>query len=134
MQWGEPNETAPVKKHYDFSKARANPYLRRLKRAGTRRPEAPAVPVRYVALSVVRAHLSRWLVRAASERVVITRRGRPAGMLIGFGTNEEGLLRSDADGGQAPTRESGLRPEYDFRRMKGAVRGKYARKPRPRPK
>lgn len=123
-----------MKKHHDFSKARANPYLRRLKRAGTRRPEASVVPVRYVALSEVRAHLSRWLVRAASERVVITRRGRPAGMLIGFGTDEEGLQRGEADPRQASARERDLRPAYDFGRLKGAVRGKYARKLRARPK
>lgn len=123
-----------MKKRYDFSKARANPYLRRLERAGTRRPEAPAVRVRYVALSEVKARLGRWLVRAASVRVVITRRGRAAGVLIGFGTADEGRERDEADAGRASARESDLQPEYDFGRMKGAVRGKYAGRLRARPK
>ncbi len=42
-----------------------------------------------VALSEVKDDLSRYLRLAAGEDVVITRRGKPAGVLIGFKTEEE---------------------------------------------
>jgi prevent-host-death family protein len=37
----------------------------------------------------VKDDLSRYLRLAASEEVVITRHGRPAGVLIGFGSEED---------------------------------------------
>lgn len=42
-----------------------------------------------VALAKVKDDLSRYLRMAESEEVVITRHGRPAGVLIGFGTEED---------------------------------------------
>ena len=43
---------------------------------------------RRVALAKVKDDLSRYLRLAESEEVVITRHGRPAGVLIGFGSEE----------------------------------------------
>ena len=45
--------------------------------------------MRRVALSEVRNDLSKYLRLAESEEVVITRHGKPAGVLIGFKTEEE---------------------------------------------
>lgn len=42
-----------------------------------------------VALAKVKDDLSRYLHQAESEEVVITRHGRPAGVLIGFGSEED---------------------------------------------
>ena len=42
-----------------------------------------------VALSDVKDDLSRYLRMAEKEAIVITRQGRPAGVLVGFGTEEE---------------------------------------------
>lgn len=42
-----------------------------------------------VALADVKDHLSRYLRDAAREEVVITRHGRPAGVLIGFETEDD---------------------------------------------
>jgi prevent-host-death family protein len=42
-----------------------------------------------VALAKVKDDLSRYLRMAESEEVLITRHGRPAGVLIGFGTEED---------------------------------------------
>jgi len=42
-----------------------------------------------VALSSVKDDLSRYLRLAEKERIVITRHGKPAGVLIGFKTEEE---------------------------------------------
>jgi prevent-host-death family protein len=42
-----------------------------------------------VALSEVKDELSRYLRLAAGEEVVITRHGKPAGVLIGFKSEEE---------------------------------------------
>jgi prevent-host-death family protein len=44
---------------------------------------------RRVALAKVKDDLSRYLRMAESEEVVITRHGRPAGVLIGFGSEED---------------------------------------------
>src|SRR5512139_4283230 len=44
---------------------------------------------RRVALAKVKDDLSRYLRMAESEEVVITRHGRPAGVLIGFGTEDD---------------------------------------------
>src|SRR3989442_14796878 len=43
-------------------------------------------PVRQVALAEVKDDLSRFLRLAESEEIVITRHGKPAGVLIGFGS------------------------------------------------
>ena len=57
----------------------------RRKRGSTSRAPQP----RRVALAKVKDDLSRYLRMAESEEVVITRHGRPAGVLIGFGTEED---------------------------------------------
>ena len=44
---------------------------------------------RRVALAKVKDDLSRYLRLAESREVLITRHGRPAGVLIGFGTEED---------------------------------------------
>src|SRR5574341_975491 len=46
-------------------------------------------PVRQVALSEVKDDLSRFLRLAESEEILITRHGRPAGVLIGFESEED---------------------------------------------
>jgi prevent-host-death family protein len=45
--------------------------------------------VRRVALAQVKDDLSRYLRLAVSEEIVITRHGRPAGVLIGFESEED---------------------------------------------
>lgn len=45
--------------------------------------------VRQAALAEVKNDLSRFLRLAESEEIVITRHGRPAGVLIGFETEED---------------------------------------------
>jgi len=45
--------------------------------------------VREVALSVVKDDLSRYLREAERQPVVITRHGKAAGVLIGFGSEED---------------------------------------------
>jgi prevent-host-death family protein len=42
-----------------------------------------------VALSDVKDHLSEYLDMAEKEEVIITRHGKPAGILIGFGSEED---------------------------------------------
>ena len=42
-----------------------------------------------VALSDVKDHLSEYLDLAEKEEVIVTRHGRPAGVLIGFATEED---------------------------------------------
>lgn len=42
-----------------------------------------------MALAKVKDDLSRYLRMAANEEIVITRHGRPAGVLIGFETEED---------------------------------------------
>jgi prevent-host-death family protein len=42
-----------------------------------------------VALSEVKDDLSKYLHLAEKERIVITRHGKPAGVLIGFGDEED---------------------------------------------
>jgi len=46
-------------------------------------------PMRQVALAEVKDDLSRFLRLAESEEIVITRHGKPAGILIGFGSEED---------------------------------------------
>ena len=45
--------------------------------------------VREVALAEVKDDLSRFLRLAESEEILITRHGKPAGVLIGFGSDED---------------------------------------------
>lgn len=42
-----------------------------------------------MALAAVKNDLSRYLRLAVDEEIVITRHGRPAGILIGFGSDED---------------------------------------------
>ncbi len=42
-----------------------------------------------VALADVKDHLSRYLNEAGKEQIVITRHGKPAGVLIGFETEDD---------------------------------------------
>lgn len=60
-------------------------------RRGTRRTGSVAMAprTRRVALEEMKDHFSRYLKRAASEEILITRRGRPAGLLIGFESEED---------------------------------------------
>jgi prevent-host-death family protein len=51
--------------------------------------------VKEVPLSEVKDDLSRYLREAETQEIVITRHGRPAGILIGF-ESEEGLVRISA--------------------------------------
>jgi prevent-host-death family protein len=44
---------------------------------------------RQIALAKVKDDLSRYLRQAANEEIVITRHGRPAGVLIGFGSEDD---------------------------------------------
>src|SRR5208337_988934 len=46
-------------------------------------------PMRQVALAEVKDDLSRFLRLAESEEIVITRHGKPAGVLIGFESEED---------------------------------------------
>ena len=46
-------------------------------------------PVRQVAVAEVKDDLSRFLRLAASQEILITRHGRPAGVLIGFESEED---------------------------------------------
>src|SRR5229473_2087219 len=61
----------------------------------SRRPKRPAGlppvgrPVRQAALAEVKDDLSRFLRLAETQEIVITRHGRPAGVLIGFGTEDD---------------------------------------------
>ena len=45
--------------------------------------------MRRVALSDVKDDLSKYLRLAEDERIVITRHGKPAGVLVGFGSEED---------------------------------------------
>lgn len=47
--------------------------------------------MRRVPLSEIRGDLSRFLREAEGEVIVITRNGKPAGLLIGFGSEEDWL-------------------------------------------
>src|SRR5213592_2865987 len=56
-----------------------------------RRAGSPSTerPMRRVALAEVKDDLSRFLRLAESEEIVITRHGKPAGILIGFASEED---------------------------------------------
>jgi prevent-host-death family protein len=47
--------------------------------------------VRRVPLSEIKDDLSRFLREAEGEEIVITRNGKPAGVLIGFGSDDDWL-------------------------------------------
>lgn len=68
-------------------KSKSSPSSRRPKRTPASTSRAPQP--RRVALAKVKDDLSRYLRLAESEEVVITRHGRPAGVLIGFGSEED---------------------------------------------
>ena len=59
---------------------------KRKRRLGSRK-KAPQV--RAVALAQVKDDLSKYLRLAAQEEIVITRHGRPAGVLIGFASDDD---------------------------------------------
>lgn len=74
-----------------------------------------------VALSEVKDQLSRYLHEAEDEEVVITRHGRPAGVLIGFAgeddwfdyqlENDPAFLRRVREARESLRREEGVRLE-----------------------
>ena len=45
--------------------------------------------MKQVAFAEIRDHLSRYLVEAGEEQIVITRHGKPAGVLTGFATEDD---------------------------------------------
>jgi prevent-host-death family protein len=45
--------------------------------------------MRQVAFAEVKDHLSRYLVEASEEQIVITKHGKPAGVLTGFATEDD---------------------------------------------
>src|SRR5262245_15228690 len=73
--------TSPTRKSTSSRSSRRT----RRKRGSTTRVPQP----RRVALAKVKDDLSRYLRLAAGEEIVITRHGRPAGVLIGFRTEED---------------------------------------------
>ena len=68
-------------------KSESSPSSRRpkRKRGSTKRAPQP----KRVALAKMKDDLSKYLRLAASEEIVITRHGRPAGVLIGFESEED---------------------------------------------
>jgi prevent-host-death family protein len=46
-------------------------------------------PMKKVALSEVKDDLSKYLRIAESEEIIITRHGKPAGVLVGFGSEDD---------------------------------------------
>ena len=69
--------------------SRSSRSSRKLKpRAGSPRTERP---VRQAALAEVKDDLSRFLRLAESEEILITRHGKPAGVLIGFESEDDWL-------------------------------------------
>ena len=45
--------------------------------------------MRQVAFAEVKDHLSKYLVEAGAEQIVITKHGKPAGVLIGFASEDD---------------------------------------------
>lgn len=45
--------------------------------------------MKQVSLAEFRDHLSRYLVEAEKEQIVVTRHGKPAGVLMGFATDDD---------------------------------------------
>jgi len=62
---------------------------RRRKPGFISKPRQPKTGPRAVALAEVKDDLSKFLRLAAEEEIVITRHGRPAGVLIGFASEDD---------------------------------------------
>src|SRR5213593_160974 len=60
-----------------------------LKRGLTSRGRQPRPRPRAVALAEIKDDLSKYLRLAVNEEIVITRHGRPAGILIGFASEDD---------------------------------------------
>ena len=60
-----------------------------LKRGSTSKGRQPPTRPRAVALAEMKDDLSKYLRLAVDEEIVITRHGRPAGILIGFESDED---------------------------------------------
>ena len=73
-----------------------------------RRSSGRGSPRREVALARVKDDLSKYLRLAAREEIVITRHGRPAGVLIGFGSDDL-LDYPGASSGVSPSHRGGPR-------------------------
>jgi prevent-host-death family protein len=52
-------------------------------------PEAKEQPMKQIPLSEVKNDLSKYLRMAEEEDIIITRHGKPAGLLIGFESEDE---------------------------------------------
>jgi prevent-host-death family protein len=52
-------------------------------------PERDGEKMKEVGLSEVKKELSKYLRQAAKEEIVITRHGKPAGILIGFASEDD---------------------------------------------
>lgn len=61
----------------------------RPKRGSTSKERRPKTAQRAVALAEVKDDLSKYLRLAVEEEIVITRHGRPAGVLIGFASEDD---------------------------------------------
>src|SRR5712691_3466621 len=61
----------------------------RPKRGSVSKGRQPRTSPKEVALAKVKDDLSKYLRLAVDEEIVITRHGRPAGILIGFGSEED---------------------------------------------
>ena len=61
----------------------------RRKPGSTSKARRPKTTPRAVALAEVKDDLSKYLRLAAEEEIVITRHGRPAGVLIGFASEDD---------------------------------------------
>ena len=71
-------------------KSKSSRLSRRPRRSrGSTNKERQPKGAREVALAEVKDDLSKYLRLAVDEEIVITRHGRPAGILIGFGSEEE---------------------------------------------
>ena len=56
---------------------------------GSTKKARPRKPARVVALAEVKDDLSKYLRLAVDDEILITRHGRPAGILIGFASDED---------------------------------------------
>ncbi len=45
--------------------------------------------MKQVALAKIKDHLSRYLIEASEEQIVITKHGKPAGVLVGFASEDD---------------------------------------------
>ena len=74
------------KRKSKFSRSSREP---RPKRGSTSKGRRPNATPRAVALAKVKDDLSKYLRLAEEEEIVITRHGRPAGVLIGFASEDD---------------------------------------------